>query len=165
MLKACRHVRDSALIAMHYDLGCRPEEILSLQLKHVKKDDMGIKVNLHRSKTFTRSPRLTFSIPYVLEWMEGNPARDDPDAPFWINLNTHRSGGIKPDVHVIRVFKRLGLISEKDEELALKSARRLNPEYPGALDGPVWYIGKHICTQTPRCGSCPMEEVCPKELG
>ncbi|WP_048098247.1 tyrosine-type recombinase/integrase [Archaeoglobus sulfaticallidus] len=95
LLKACRRVRDSALIAMHYDLGCRPEELLTLQLKHIRRDDLGIKVNIHQSKTFTRAPRLTFSIPYVLEWLEAHPARDDPDAPLWIDLNAHRAGKIK----------------------------------------------------------------------
>lgn len=96
LLKACRHVRDSAIIAMHYDLGCRPEELLTLQLKHIRRDDLGIKVNIHQSKTFTRAPRLTFSIPYVLEWLEAHPAKDDPDAPLWIDLNAHRAGKIKP---------------------------------------------------------------------
>jgi len=96
LLKACRHVRDSALISMHYDLGCRPEELLTLRIRDIRRDELGIKVNIHTSKTFPRSPRLTFSIPYVLEWFEAHPAKDDPYAPFWIDLNAHRAGKIKP---------------------------------------------------------------------
>ena len=46
----------------------------------------------------------------------------------------HKNMDIKPDVHTIRVFYRLGFISEPSEDSAVKVARRLNPEYPGALD-------------------------------
>ena len=115
LIKACRHVRDSALIAMHYDLGCRPEEILTLLIRHIRKDELGLKVNIHHSKTYSRAPRLTFSIPYVLEWLEAHPARDDLNAPLWIDLNAHRVGkirGIQEEAYyqlLQRLKKRAGL--------------------------------------------------------
>jgi endonuclease III len=77
----------------------------------------------------------------------------------------HRNMDVKPDVHVVRVFQRLGFISEPTATEALKAARRLNPEYPGALDPPTWVIGKKWCTPfQPSCQSCPLTNVCPKYL-
>ena len=77
----------------------------------------------------------------------------------------HRAMDVKPDVHVVRVFQRLGFISAPDAAEALKAARKLNPEYPGELDGPVWIIGKKWCTPfVPQCSACPLDAVCPKNL-
>lgn len=77
----------------------------------------------------------------------------------------HRDMDVKPDVHVIRVFSRLGFISRQNEEAALKAARELNPEYPGAIDAPIWVIGRRWCTaNAPQCSHCPLNEVCPKHI-
>jgi endonuclease III len=75
----------------------------------------------------------------------------------------HRTMDVKPDVHIVRVFHRLGFITEPSNTEALKAARRLNPEYPGALDPPTWVIGKKWCTPfAPQCQNCPLTAVCPK---
>lgn len=75
----------------------------------------------------------------------------------------HRGMDVKPDVHVIRVFKRLGFITESNSQAALMAARRLNPDYPGALDPPTWMIGRNYCNaNSPKCSRCPMDSCCPK---
>jgi endonuclease III len=75
----------------------------------------------------------------------------------------HRNMDVKPDVHIIRVFQRLGFISELTSTAALEAARNLNPEFPGALDAPAWYIGRNWCTAfMPKCNQCPVTKVCPK---
>ncbi len=77
----------------------------------------------------------------------------------------HRNMDVKPDVHIIRVFNRLGFISQPSETEALEAARRLHPEYPGALDSPAWIIGKKFCNYTPpQCSRCPLTDVCPKNV-
>ncbi len=77
----------------------------------------------------------------------------------------HREMDVKPDVHVVRVFKRLGFISQENADQALEAARRLYPEYPGALDAPAWRIGKKWCfPSSPDCLHGPMNEVCPKQI-
>lgn len=77
----------------------------------------------------------------------------------------HRNMDVKPDTHIVRVFHRLGFIARPNETDALKAARRLNPEYPGALDPPTWIIGKKWCTPfAPKCHNCPLNEVCPKNI-
>lgn len=77
----------------------------------------------------------------------------------------HRSMDVKPDVHVIRVFQRIGFINVPDANEALKAARKLNPDYPGALDGPAWIIGKQWCSPfVPQCNACVVNSACPKNV-
>ena len=69
---------------------------------------------------------------------------------------------ISPDVHIRRVFTRLGYVKEgaKVEQIIYK-AREINPEYPGLLDLKCWKIGREICHQTkPDCENCPLKEEC-----
>lgn len=76
----------------------------------------------------------------------------------------HREINVKPDTHVVRVFHRLGFISEPTCEGTLESAKDLNLEFPGALDSATWIIGKRWCDPTsPNCKDCPMEDLCPKK--
>jgi len=73
---------------------------------------------------------------------------------------------ISPDVHVKRVFRRLGFISKdsSDEEL-IYCAKELNPEYPGILDLSTWQIGRKWCkTKNPDCINCYLFDYCPKNI-
>jgi endonuclease III len=83
---------------------------------------------------------------------------------FKIEMSDHTSIDISPDVHVMRVFKRLGYIHLDANELELiYTAREMNPIYPGILDFSVWEIGTQWCRETqPRCGQCYLSEHCPK---
>ncbi len=72
---------------------------------------------------------------------------------------------VKPDVHVMRVFKRTGLTRSENEREAVEAARRLNPTFPGELDWPAWNIGQRWCRPSrPLCGGCPLTAVCPQVL-
>jgi len=75
--------------------------------------------------------------------------------------NGYRQIDIKPDVHVIRVFYRTGLVDKTNEKLCIQAARRLNPEYPALLDWPAWEIGRSWCDENhPNCKICPLDHVC-----
>lgn len=87
------------------------------------------------------------------------------DRLFPGELGTGPTAGldIKPDVHTRRVLYRLGLASEATDRAAHAAARRLMPEYPGRLDGPLWYIGYMWChAGRPSCDACHMRELCPR---
>jgi len=72
---------------------------------------------------------------------------------------------VKPDVHVQRVFKRLGFCAGESEAETLDAARRLHTQYPGKLDAPAWHIGRTWChAQHPQCASCPLGKPCPRLL-
>lgn len=72
---------------------------------------------------------------------------------------------VKPDTHLIRVFRRVGFIDSNSEKEAVSAARHLNPEFPGALDWPAWRIGNLWCHPTrPDCPRCPLTKDCPKRI-
>ena len=82
---------------------------------------------------------------------------------FKVPLSDYQSIDISADVHVRRVFERLGLVGDDagvDE--VIYRARTLNPEFPGLVDFPCWEIGRKWCRPTmPLCGDCYMHTVCP----
>ena len=70
---------------------------------------------------------------------------------------------VKADVHVVRVFYRLGIAADETREAALDAARRLHPAFPGLLDWPAWDIGRRLCRpHSPTCSECPVSEVCER---
>lgn len=82
---------------------------------------------------------------------------------FKIPLPDLPSLTLAPDVHVCRVFSRLGLCRENaaPDEVADR-ARSLHPAFPGILDFGAWEVGRTWCRPTnPRCGECVMREACP----
>ena len=73
---------------------------------------------------------------------------------------------ISPDVHVVRVFRRTGLVSENSErEAVIYKAKELHHKYPGVFDSPVFNIGRNWCKpRKPLCGDCYLEKYCPKNI-
>jgi uncharacterized HhH-GPD family protein len=82
---------------------------------------------------------------------------------FKIPLPDLPSLPIAPDVHVCRVFSRLGLCREDAEpDEVADRARSLHPQFPGILDIGAWTIGRTWCRPSnPRCGECFMHVLCP----
>jgi endonuclease III len=71
------------------------------------------------------------------------------------------------DVHVRRVWKRLGLVKKGEVREIHAVAAAMRPAYPGALDLPTWTIGRDWCNAArPDCEglaagkSCPLEKCC-----
>jgi endonuclease III len=67
------------------------------------------------------------------------------------------------DVHVRRVFLRTGLAERDDRDHMIEQGRRLNPANPGAIDLPMWLVGRRWCRPgVPLCPECPLFGVCPR---
>ena len=84
---------------------------------------------------------------------------------FKIPMKDYINIDISPDVHVKRVFKRLGFISKdaSDNEL-IYCARELNPMYPGIFDLSCWEIGRNLCRPNkPICDKCYLNDYCMKK--
>ncbi len=81
---------------------------------------------------------------------------------FKVKFSDYFSIDISADVHVRRVFSRLGLApSDATVDQLIFRARGLNPEFPGLMDFPAWEIGRKWCR--PRncdCTECYMADVC-----
>lgn len=71
---------------------------------------------------------------------------------------------VSPDRHVIRVFKRSGLIRpDASKEEIIWKAKELNPKYPGVFDISTFTVGKNYCKPTnPNCSDCILTNECEK---
>ena len=82
---------------------------------------------------------------------------------FKVPFSDYYSIDVSVDVHVRRVFARLGLITQNaTTEEVIYRARSLNPQFPGLLDFPAWEIGRNWCRPMhARCDACYMQSLCP----
>ncbi len=72
---------------------------------------------------------------------------------------------IKPDIHTVLVLYRLGASNSKTNESAIAATRRMNPSFPGEIDGALWDIGRKWCfANNPNCLDCPVSGVCAKQI-
>ncbi|KPU46126.1 hypothetical protein OXPF_02360 [Oxobacter pfennigii] len=89
---------------------------------------------------------------------------------YGIEFSDYSFIDVAPDVHVLKVFQRLGLTPYvPDGEIAriytIAKARELNPEFPGLVNSLCWEVGREYCSpQNPRCQSCPFSEFCMKDI-
>ena len=82
---------------------------------------------------------------------------------FKIWFSDYYSIDISTDVHVRRVFGRLGLcpLDATAEEMAYK-AKALYPKFPGLIDLPCREIGRNWCKAGGQeCRACYMNNLCP----
>jgi len=80
-----------------------------------------------------------------------------------IEIRDLSGSDIAYDVHVRRVMLRTGLAQRDHVDHMVAAARRLHPERPGALDLPMWEIGRTWChSRNPACGTCEIAAVCPR---
>lgn len=82
---------------------------------------------------------------------------------FGVELSDYRYLDISSDIHVKRVFQRLGLVPKGAANVeVIWAAREMNPDYPGIFDFAVWKIGRQWCSPgKPNCPECVMRESCP----
>ena len=81
---------------------------------------------------------------------------------FKVPFSDYYSIDISLDVHVKKVFTRLGLVDEKaSPEQLIFCARSMSPEYPGLLDYGAFRIGRDFCKPTnPDCSNCYLRSLC-----
>lgn len=83
---------------------------------------------------------------------------------FRIPFSDYYSIDISPDVHIIRVMKRMGFVpSNANNDMVIYKARELNPDFPGIIDFSCWEIGRKWCRpRTPNCNDCIVTDECKK---
>jgi len=92
LLRACgENLRDRAFVHTFSDLACRPGEILSRQIKHVKFDDKGAVVMVD-GKTGPRPVRVIECVPDLASYFDKHPNNSDPEAPLWIAMDEKKFG-------------------------------------------------------------------------
>ncbi len=80
-----------------------------------------------------------------------------------------RAINVSPDIHVKRVFYRLGLVNriQEDPRIIMSVARNLHSKYPGVFDLVCWMVGQEgICVNDInkcKCEKCPLSRICLKQ--
>ena len=92
----------------------------------------------------------------------GNMAANILAREFKIPFADYYSIDISADVHVRRVFSRLGFCdTDATVEQVIYKARSLHPKFPGMMDLPCWEIGRKWCkSHDPKCNECYMQDLC-----
>ena len=83
-----------------------------------------------------------------------------------VEFSDYYSIDISPDVHIMKIMQRTGLVEKKaDRDGVIYKAREVNPEFPGIIDYACWEIGVNWCKPTsPDCEHCPLGSECEKRL-
>jgi endonuclease III len=81
---------------------------------------------------------------------------------FRVEVADRSSIDISVDVHIRRIFARMGFVPQgASDEMIIARAREMNPEYPGILDLLLWNLGRERCRPTdPGCNGCGWKDGC-----
>lgn len=71
------------------------------------------------------------------------------------------------DLHVRRIFERLGLIPEKYAEIAIERLvqNAVEPSLLGHFSRALVDFGQSVCGFVPQCAGCPLAAMCPTAKG
>ena len=84
-LDACDHPRNKAFLAVLFESGCRVGEIGTLAIKNVLFDKHGAVLTVN-GKTGSRRIRILKNAPFLANWLNNHPFRENQDAAVWINV-------------------------------------------------------------------------------
>lgn len=105
IIKYERYERNKAVLSLLWDLDARPHEISLLQIKHIRlKEKYGEGEIPHEAKTGTGPMLLTMSFPYVRDWLNEHPFKNEPEARLICNLLN--GSPITPD-NIDKIMKQL----------------------------------------------------------
>ncbi|MBT3395517.1 tyrosine-type recombinase/integrase [archaeon] len=179
--KGCRSIKEKAFIKFLHETGIRAGEMLNLHLKHIEiKKNIG--VAYVDGKTGRRAVQFTRSMPYIVQWLESHPFKDDNDSFLWLGESPNRLH--QPLIHrgsqkmIDRCFERSGIKKKHNFHWFRHSrASLLAPHLPESLLCKYmgWTIGSrqvktylHLCPQQLEDAFLKMnglaEEVEKKEL-
>ena len=131
--------------------------------------DIRQKYNGNASKIWTNNPSSAAVVYRFLEF-KGSGVKISTMAvnilarQFRVPFSDNYSIDISPDVHIIRVMKRMGFVPKNaNNDMVIYKARELNPEFPGIIDFSCWEIGRKWCRpKNPICSECIVENDCSK---
>ncbi len=84
LIDTANTIQRKAFIAVGYETGARPEELLSIRIKDILFDSKGAKVIL-RGKTVERVTRVIAYVSLLKQWLSVHPFKNDPNAYLWLS--------------------------------------------------------------------------------
>lgn len=106
LIEAAEYPRDKAYVAMLFDAGCRPGELLPLKIKHIEFDQYGAHVTFPQGKTGMRTDRLIYSVPYVAAWLAQHPTKKRDDY-LWVSIRGANKGQLAEYATMLRRLKKI----------------------------------------------------------
>jgi site-specific recombinase XerD len=105
LIDMARGSMERALIAVLYESGCRIGEILTMRIRCITFDKYGAQIVVN-GKTEPRRVRIISSVPYLQEWLNAHPFKDDVNSWVWLNK---RRGCLKYTsvTDILRELKRI----------------------------------------------------------
>src|SRR5215207_344216 len=138
IIKYESYSRNKATLMLMWDLNARPHEITLLKIKHIRlKERYGEGEVPHEAKTGTGPVLLTCSFPYVRDWLNEHPFRNESNARLVCNLLT--GGPIKADalwtvmkqlrLRILRLLEEGSVADDKERQKLefLLKAKKWNP--------------------------------------
>ncbi|MGA9168672.1 MAG: hypothetical protein WBZ20_00820 [Nitrososphaeraceae archaeon] len=121
--------RNKAALALFWDLNARNHEVTLLKIKHIRlKERYGEGEIPHEAKTGTGPILLTSSFPYVRDWLNEHPFRNEPNARLICNRYT--GGAVKPEaMWSMMKYLRSRIVSLIKEDSIANKEERENLEY------------------------------------
>jgi integrase/recombinase XerD len=130
--------RNKAALSLLWDLDARNHEVTLLKIKHIRlKEKYGEGEIPYQSKTGTGPVLLRSSFPYVRDWLNEHPFKNEPNARLICNLLT--GGPIEPDTlrtvmlelksRILRLLSN-GSIADESERATLEhliKTKKWNP--------------------------------------
>ncbi len=104
LINVAEHPRNRAFVSVLYESGCRIGELLMLKIKHVEFDGHGARLHVS-GKTGSRVVRIVASVPYLQEWINKHPMKNDKESPLWVRRDKNEEigyGGVQS------ILKKLG---------------------------------------------------------
>jgi len=105
LIEAFTSVQHKALTANLYDTEARINELLSMDIEDVLVQGDCISIWLPESKTKKRNVGLIFSVPYLLDWLNQHPEKNNPKAPLWISQSSATYGKRLSDCSVNQILQ------------------------------------------------------------
>jgi integrase len=85
MISVAWSPRDRAIISLLWESACRVGELLNMRIKHVSFEDNLTRITV-LGKTGARRVPLLDSTPYLAEWLENHPNKEDLDSFLWVGI-------------------------------------------------------------------------------
>ena len=111
LVKAARDIKVKALIMTTWEGALRLGEVLNLRIRDLEFTRYGVKVRI-LGKTGERTILLFKSQPYIKQWLQVHPFRNDPNAYLFVSLWGGKWRQINPEsytTYIARLAKKAGI--------------------------------------------------------
>lgn len=114
MVEKASNPRDKAMVMVLYESACRASEVMSLKIKHVTFDRYG-SIIIVNGKTGMRRMRLIEATPYLTQWMNHHPFKDDPEKPLFVDLGNRfeKAAGYFTLLRLVKLLARRAKIKKR----------------------------------------------------